>query len=162
MMTKTFLFALFVVLAIAAGMAWVRLAPLDATLWHVNPAIAIKRDSPNDYLLRPVGGTGGDAVAPVWATDPVTLAQRLVAAALAEPRTRILAGGADQGFVTLVQRSALWGFPDMISIRTDAAPGGATAAIWSRARFGYSDMGVNEARVQRWLAAATEGLAVAP
>ncbi|MFD1808937.1 DUF1499 domain-containing protein [Gemmobacter lanyuensis] len=27
--------------------------------------------------------------------------------------------------------------------------------LWSRARFGYSDFGVNRARAERWLAALT-------
>jgi len=47
----------------------------------------------------------------------------------------------------------MFGWPDYISVRAVAVEGGAALAVWSRSRYGYSDMGVNRARVGRWLAA---------
>ncbi|MGB3764761.1 MAG: DUF1499 domain-containing protein, partial [Ornithinimicrobium sp.] len=69
-----------------------------------------------------------------------------------DPRVRVLAGSAADGFVTYVQRSALMGYPDYVSVRfvgVDAEH--STLAIFSRARYGSSDMGVNEKRVRRWM-----------
>jgi hypothetical protein len=136
------------------GMAWVRLAPLDPADWHLDPELVAPRTSPNEYR-HPPAGTAPD----VWATDPVTLADRMIDAALAEPRTRVMAGGPETGLVTLVQRSALFGFPDVITIETAPVQGGAALTVWSRSVYGYGDQGVNAARVARWLAAGTKGLA---
>ena len=55
---------------------------------------------------------------------------------------------------TYVQRSAWMRFPDYISVR--ALPAGdkrATLAVFSRSRYGASDLGVNAKRVSAWLAA---------
>jgi uncharacterized protein (DUF1499 family) len=52
-----------------------------------------------------------------------------------------------------VQRSAVFGFPDTIVVRFLDQPGGtSTVAIYSRSQLGQRDMGVNKARVERWLA----------
>jgi uncharacterized protein (DUF1499 family) len=51
-----------------------------------------------------------------------------------------------------VQRSALFGFPDTIVVRYLDYPGGkSTLAIYSRSQLGHGDMGVNKARIERWL-----------
>ena len=51
-------------------------------------------------------------------------------------------------------RSRVWGFPDYVSVRVlpGDAEGTSTLAILSRLRFGRSDVGVNAARMQTWLA----------
>jgi uncharacterized protein (DUF1499 family) len=59
-----------------------------------------------------------------------------------------LAGSVEEGRMTWVARSALWGFPDYIT--AEAGPKG--LAVWSRLRFGRSDLGVNRARLEDWLA----------
>lgn len=133
-------------LAVLAAGAWVRLAPDDPARWHVDPAAAEGTGRPNEALLR-----GSDA--PRLAMAPAEALARLDAVAMAEPRVSRLAGDPADGFVTYVQRSALWGFPDYVSVRAVAEEGGARLSIWSRSRHGYSDLGVNAARVDRWLAA---------
>ena len=64
---------------------------------------------------------------------------------------------ADGLHLTLVQRTALLRFPDYIDVAIQPAPGGngdgSTIAIYSRSRFGYSDLGVNRKRVEDWMAA---------
>ena len=51
-----------------------------------------------------------------------------------------------------VQRSALLGFPDTIVVRFLDLPGGTSmVAIYSRSQLGEGDMGVNKARIERWL-----------
>ena len=53
--------------------------------------------------------------------------------------------------MTYVTRSALWGFPDYTSVKVVPDGAGSVVTIFARARFGESDIGVNRARVERWL-----------
>ncbi|MFN3615341.1 MAG: DUF1499 domain-containing protein [Rubrimonas sp.] len=99
---------------------------------------------PNEFRIAP-------PEAPVFPMTGLELARRIDAIARSEPRTRRLAGAPETGLTTYLQRSAVMKFPDYVSVRVIEVEGGATVAIWSRARFGYGDMGVNEARVMRWL-----------
>lgn len=137
------------VLGVAAG-AYVRLSPMDPSIWHVLPGAGARSGRPNEWLVA----EGGDA-GPVRSSAPPAVAlTRLDGAAMAEAGTERLAGSPEEGFVTWVQRSRLLGYPDAISARAVAEGEGSRIAIWSRSRYGYSDMGVNRARVERWLDAA--------
>ncbi len=84
------------------------------------------------------------------------------AVALSEPRTTRLAGAPAEGWTTYVQRSGLFGFPDYISVRVIEAEGGdgAMLAIYSRSRYGHSDLGVNAKRIRRWLSTVQKRLGV--
>ena len=73
---------------------------------------------------------------------------KLEARALATPRTRLIAGSAEEGLLTFQTRSLLWGFPDY----TTASVTDGTLVIYGRLRFGRSDIGVNKARILGWLA----------
>lgn len=134
-------------LASAAGAVWFRKVADDPAVWHVDPLTAVKPDSPNSQLVRP---EGGDRTAPAYDVSPEDLARAVDAVAQAEPRTRRIAGSPEELWMTYVQRSALWGFPDYISVRTLPKGDGATWAAFSRSRFGESDLGVNAARLARW------------
>lgn len=138
------------VVVAAAGMAYVRLAPDDPALWHVDPMARRTTGKSNEFRVLPQGGDAVSEVRPLSAAD---LAARFDAAAMADARVSRLSGGPEQLFTTYVQRSALMGFPDYVSVRAVEVEGGAALAIWSRSRYGYRDMGVNRARVERWLAA---------
>jgi uncharacterized protein (DUF1499 family) len=73
--------------------------------------------------------------------------------ALSAPRTTRLAGSPGDLWTTYVQRSRLWRFPDYISVRAiDLGDGMSALAIYSRSRYGASDLGVNRARVEEWMA----------
>lgn len=137
----------------AAGCAWFRMAPDDPARWHVDPLAAARPDSPNSYLLAPEGEAGAptDGEAPVWPVSPQALMAAFDQMALSQPRTERIAGSVEDLRATYVQRSAFWGFPDYISVRALPAEDGATLAIFSRSRYGYSDLGVNETRVSSWL-----------
>jgi uncharacterized protein (DUF1499 family) len=63
------------------------------------------------------------------------------------PRTRWLAGSVQEGMVTYVTRSRVMGFPDYTTVRQ----AGDMVEIYGRLRFGKSDLGVNAARIDRWL-----------
>lgn len=123
---------------IAAVALYVRLAPSDPARWH---------KAPPDL---PVGDSAGlNSFVAVRDGDRAIL-ERMIQIAEATPRTKRLAGSADEGMITLVTRSRLWGFPDYTTIRLQ----GQTLTVYARARFGQGDMGVNRARVEAWLAAA--------
>ncbi len=141
------LLAAFAVLVPGVVAGWIRLAPSDPARWHVDPLTVAERGARNSYLLR--DGAGADGPALRVALPVAEVAARLAAIAAATPRTGILAGQGD--FVTFVTRSALWGFPDYTSIRVLPDGSGASVAVFARARFGDSDLGVNRARVVRWL-----------
>ena len=68
---------------------------------------------------------------------------------------RRLAGSAEEGWITYVQKTETLQAPDYVSVRFYDLDGDnlgkATIAVYSRSRFGHGDMGVNEARVKAWL-----------
>lgn len=129
---------------ISLGWLWIAAAPSDPGRWHRDPLDGDSTGRPNEYRIAPPD-------APVFAVTPLDLARRIDAIARAEPHTRRLAGAPENGLTTYLQRSAVMKFPDYISVRVVEHEDGATVAIWSRSRFGYGDLGVNEARVVRWL-----------
>jgi len=136
-------------LALVLGLAaYVRLAPTDAALWHVDPLIVAKPARPSHYLMR---DGDGDGPAVDLGLSEEAAAAALAQIALATPRTTVLAG--EGGFVTYVTRSALLGFPDFTSVRISPEGEGSRVAIFARSRFGESDMGVNRKRVEAWLSA---------
>ena len=121
---------------VAAGLAYVRLAPTDVSKWH-----------PIETQVRAVGDYPalGQFLA-VRAGDTSALA-RIDAVARAWPRTRLVAGQVQDGQITFVTRSRLIGFPDYTTVSLD----GGQIQIFARLRFGLRDFGVNEARVRAWL-----------
>lgn len=141
---------LLVALAIllAGILVWVRVAPSDPAQWHVDPVTAPDPATPNWARIAP-----GEIVAPAG-----SLAPRIEAALGAEPRVRVLAGSAREGWLTWVQRSRLMGYPDYVSLRIlPAGEGQETVAVFSRARFGQGDWGVNAERLVRLRAALAGG-----
>lgn len=137
-----------VVLMLGFG-AYVRLAPSDPARWNVDPRSVTPPDFPGYVLMRP---KGGNATSPVFDMTPPDLLAAFDRVARATPRVTVLAGSVAEGQITYIARSALWGFPDYISVRTVPTEGGAQLAVFSRLRFGSGDMGVNRARLDDWVA----------
>ena len=137
-----------VALSVAGAAAWVRLAPIDAEAWHVDP-LAADPPGASGWLVRP---QGGDAAGPVFAATPEALLLRLDAVARAAPRTRRIAGRPEEGRMTYLTRSRFWGFPDFTTVTALPVPDGAAPVLLARARFGHSDLGVNRARIEDWIA----------
>lgn len=130
-----------------AAAVWVRIAPHDVTRWHVDPATVGETKRLNDFRVAP---EGGDRASPVYDMSPDALMARFHQVAMGAPRTTLLADSG--GYATYVTRSKVVGYPDYMSVRAAPAEGGgAQLHIWSRARFGLRDFGVNEARVSAWL-----------
>ncbi len=70
-----------------------------------------------------------------------------------QPRIKNISESEDGLQIDYVQRTAFMRFPDCITVRfiyIDAKR--TTLTIYSRSVYGYSDFGVNKARVQSWLA----------
>lgn len=140
--------ALIIVLASAGFSLYVRLAPLDPEVWHADPEGATRTGRPNDYLIAP----GGDEEAIVTTLSAPALFERVASSFSAHPRTSQLAAGPLEGRMTFVQRSKLMGYPDVISVRVTPLDEGSRLSVWSRSRYGQSDLGVNRARLDRWIA----------
>ncbi len=110
---------------------------------------------PNQYLVAPASFCAQaepHRIAPDFGLEPAALRRRFRDLALAQPR--VVHVDADDGRLldTYVQRSALLGFPDTISAQFLAAGAARSSiAIYSRSRYGYSDLGVNKARIDAWL-----------
>ena len=139
--------ALVALALLLAGIAYVRLAPMRTSDWHVAPDASRRTGKPNDYLVA----EDGDRAAVLRPEAPADLLSKIDLIALSEPRTIRLAGTPHDRFATYVQRSLLMGYPDAISVRAEPQGTGSRLTIWSRSRFGHGDLGVNRKRVERWL-----------
>lgn len=144
---------LIAVLVATGGLAvTMRMVSDDPEVWHVDPAMAERTGQPNDYLVAPEGATAAeiDRVAKVHETEPRALLFQFDA--VARPAgAKVVAGSVDDRWITYVQRSMIFGFPDYISVRALEVEGGAALIIWSRSRYGQSDLGVNKRRIDGWL-----------
>lgn len=125
-------------LVVGVGL-WVRIAPSDPARWHVDPLVVADPGSPNYARLPAAEVTGADVA---------TLAVAARDAMLAMPRTTLLAGSAQEGWMTFITRSALMSYPDYTSIRILPDPAGAMLVAFARSRFGQSDLGVNAKRLE--------------
>lgn len=133
---------------LGATAAYVRLAPAPPERWHADPLV-VESPRGNGWLVR----DDGHEAPPRLDEDPRALLSRLDAVAAAEPRTRRIAGSVDEGRITYETRSRFWGFPDYTTVTAVSDGGAAVPVVLGRARFGVSDLGVNRARIERWLAA---------
>lgn len=124
-----------VLLAVLGFGLWVRMAPSDPARWHVSAGDGGNRDFAG-AVIRTIPAGPGDMA-------------RLDKIIRATPRTSLLAGSPEEGMVTYITRSRLWGFPDYTTIEARTGH----IVIHGRLRFGSSDMGVNRARVEGWIAA---------
>jgi uncharacterized protein (DUF1499 family) len=122
-----------VVLMVVAGLGWIRLAPSDPAVWHVDPQVTADQDLADGVRRR-------------IPTDAQTFAalDRII---LTTPRTEVLAGSVEEGKVTYITRSQWMGFPDYTTVmKSDNV-----LELYARLRFGRSDVGVNKTRVDGWL-----------
>ena len=125
---------LLVVLVLAVGLAvYVRVAPSDPDRWHVMPDDVTDRDLEGGAMRVVDAGEAGLARLHEIITDT--------------PRTTVLAGSVDEGMITYVTRSKVFGFPDYTTVQQS----GGKIRLYGRLRFGKSDLGVNAKRVDGWL-----------
>ena len=91
--------------------------------------------------------------APRYPADPETVLAAFDAIASEEPRTRLIEGDLDEGMLTYVARSKVFGFADFITVKAVSEGAVTKLSIVSRARVGArgNDWGVNAERLDRWL-----------
>jgi len=111
--------------------------------------------TPNTFLVAPPGlcrRATADEAAPRFGA-PAALVREAFRR-VAERQPRVEAGARDDALLqdAYVQRSALFRFPDYIEARFIPLPdGGSTIAVYSRSKYGRSDLGVNRKRIGVWL-----------
>lgn len=127
---------LLLLIAVSAPI-YIRFAPLKPEAYHA----ATSAKATGDWPMA-----GGFEAVRAGATA-TTLAD-LNALILSSPRTRVLAGALDEGHVSYVTRSRLWGFPDITNVWLQ----GDRLHIRGHLVYGRSDLGVNRARIEGWLA----------
>jgi uncharacterized protein (DUF1499 family) len=115
----------------------IRLWPIRTTKWHV----AINPATPANAKACPIMVRGD---------FDGTLLDVLAKVAAASPRTQLLAGSPEDGRMTWVTRSLVWGFPDVTTAQLDQNG----LCIVARQVLGTNDHGVNAARLESWLAEA--------
>ena len=118
---------------------------------------------PNSFLICPPGlCRGADAESPVYPVTVAALEEAFLSVIRESPRLRETAAEVDARQYDFVQYSRFMGFPDSITIRfIDLGQGRSSFAIFSRAHIGYSDFGVNRARVRGWIATLEQRLPAA-
>lgn len=110
---------------------------------------------PNQCFVAPQGFSSASPhrISEEYPVPAPALYEAFRAVALAEPRVSILEEDPERLRMELRQLTALCRFPDDISV--EIIPLGddrSTLAVYSRARLGIWDLGVNPRRVTRWLA----------
>lgn len=114
-----------------------------------------KARTPNSFLMAPDGlcqQSRVDEVPAVYGVTPQKLRQAFLKVAKAQPRVVHDDAGDASLYDELTVRSALFGFPDLVSIQfLDVKGGKSTLAIYSRSVYGRSDLGVNRARTMAWI-----------
>lgn len=147
MKPKVMFFLYLIVFVAVLGMAYIRLAPSDQTVWHTDPETTQSTGKPNDYRLV------GDAsqVYNIAASELANLVDDFIQN---QPRVIRLAGQVDELLITYVQRTPIMGYPDYITIKIiQQGASQSKLAIFSRSRFGHSDFGVNKRRIVEWVTA---------
>lgn len=112
--------------------------------------------TPNTFLMAPHGlcrQATPDQIAPVYPVKAAELRRAFLGAVLAEPRVKH--ASADEAALCddFVARSRVFRFPDLVAVKFLALDGGrSTLALYARAVYGLSDMGVNRKRSLAWIA----------
>ncbi|THF93627.1 MAG: DUF1499 domain-containing protein [Sulfitobacter sp. SK025] len=127
---------------IGAVQVYVRFAPTQADRWVIVPNEKTVGDYRYDngfMVVRDVDGSR-DSVLKLFDQEMLKV-----------PRTRRIATISGQNIYE--SRSKLWGFPDYTTVSVAPLPGmeQSRAVIFSRLRFGKSDMGVNRKRMNHIL-----------
>jgi uncharacterized protein (DUF1499 family) len=118
---------------------------------------------PRRWLALPPGFSAAaepDQHSPVVDAAPETLLATFKDIALAAPRTALTNEGGGQ--LEVVQKSALFRFPDYVTAAAVAVEGGSALCVYSRAVVGQYDFNVNKKRVEAWLDAAAQRIGAAP
>lgn len=115
------------------------------------------KPTPNTYLVCPEGVCAAtpDRLSPRVPLPPAKAVDRLIEIARQHGATQI--ERVDDLAAEMVVRTPLLRWPDRVSVRAYAAEGaGSELALYSRSKYGRSDLGANRERVEGWLRALEE------
>lgn len=128
----------------------------------VNFTDLTRPSSPNYYLACPKGdycNLTPDQVVPIYPISIETLKAKFMAMLAQQPRITELSYHAQENQYQWIQRSLIFRFPDYITVQFYAVDADhSTLAIVSHSKYGYSDFGVNQKRVETWLAELSSSL----
>jgi uncharacterized protein (DUF1499 family) len=123
------------------------------------------RRTANQYLALPprFGSTAAPhATSPVFDVELDRLAAALRAVVAEQPRVTLRRSDEATRQSEYVARSRVFRLPDIVTVQlVPLGPDRSSLAIYSRARYGAYDFGVNRRRVEAWLARLAETLAEA-
>jgi len=110
----------------------------------------------NVFLLcpkdPPLCSATPDAESPVFPIGAARLRDRWLEMVASEPRVRLVELDPAHLRLVLIQHSAIFSFPDIITVVfLPIGEDRSTLAVLSRSRYGHSDFGANAARVRKWL-----------
>ncbi len=110
--------------------------------------------TPNYFLACPENycATKPDRITHAYAVNSVTLQTTWSELVLRQPRTKVLREDLANQQIDYQQRSRFFRFPDFITVQfISLSPHSSTLAIFSRSKYGHSDLGVNRQRIETWL-----------
>lgn len=112
-----------------------------------------RRVTPNDALASPPGfcKARADLTSPAFRVDVTSLRCAMTKVIATEPRTTLVEHDDSTLTERYIQRSAFLSFPDTIAVHYIQQVDASSLAMYSRSQLGYSDLGTNLARLQRWL-----------
>lgn len=131
---------------------WAWFGPAD--LGDVGFGTLQRRETPNDALacLPQICRARSDLTAPQIDVPPARTVALIQAALAGEPRLEQVAADPASGSLRYIQRSRWLKFPDTVSIKVIGPPSGpSTVLLYSRSQLGRGDLGVNRARLERWI-----------
>lgn len=127
----------------------------EKELPEVDFATLVRDDRPNSWLVCPPGAcplADADATAPVFDMPVETLRTRMLELIEIGGDARLRSVDMERQQFGFVVRTPTMRFPDVVTVRFYPAGEGSTLAILSRSIYGWSDIGANRRRVERWLA----------
>lgn len=119
-----------------------RFIPADSAPYHEDPALPDRQRSE----FRLIGPE-----APRYRADAETVLEAFSEIARSRWNVVLAEGSIDEGMMTFVARSTVFGFRDYITVKATDEPGGAKLSVFARPRFDVYDWGVNKKRLDRWL-----------
>lgn len=137
---------------VIAALSFFRLYPVDTKAMNVDPFGVQPPNKPNYYITSLEEGT--------FDIPAEELVEKLRTVLAKTARTNRISrnyypADSDEFYgATFVTRTRLMGYPDYTSIKVvKTSPTTSQMMMFGRARFGYSDLGVNKQRILGWLAA---------
>ena len=134
---------------------------MSASQFPLDFAQLTKDRRPRCFLVLPSGfesTADADMESPVFACEADALLDQFTSIALSQARVSETARNDAQR--EFVQTSAVFKFPDVITVEAVSVDGGFALAVYSRAKIGHYDFRVNEKRVRAWIAATAEAISV--